>query len=260
MLAQGANWIAPCHGDLPIHRGVFDGLLPLLAHGALEGGKPPSPAAGVAVDLQPLFANPDVRHFVESARQSTGVRGVALRTRDVGLSAGNPLTARFVPMAAPQVPAALRVALRAIGVALRDARKCPLRAACVCWLGTQCLLAIHPFRDGNGRSMRAWFAANCLRHVGPAPSALLAVLLADGGDAQRYHQAAWALRAGMAEPMARLFIDAEAEARAYLDTWFGAPIHHGFLMECHAWLRARLAYPMNDQCGIDSGRASNRRA
>jgi len=104
------------------------------------------------------------------------------------------------------------------------------------------LLAIHPLRDGNGRSVRAFLAATCLRHTGPAPTFALAMCLAHAGGAQRYHQAAWALRSGWADPMARLFIDAESQARQYLATALAASsVGSGFLRACHSWLRTQLS-------------------
>lgn len=241
VLAHDASLLPAWGNDLPISAALFSSVLPFLAHDALEIDEPPVHEVDSIKRLRSLFASPMVQHFVADARSATCNRNLALRTKDVGLRSGNPLTGRFLPMEAAKVPAALHAALVMIGGALARAVDHPRASLLVAWLASQCLLTIHPFRDGNGRSMRAFFAASCLRSVGPAPTAILATLLAHAGGGHRFHQAAWALRTGVSDPMIMLFTDAEAEAREYLAPLLGeASVPDDFVVGCHAWLRSKL--------------------
>lgn len=195
--------------QLPLHAGAFQASLPLLRHGALDADHAPEldPARGVR--LRRSFAETRVKGFVADARKLACNQDLALRNRAVHLRTENALTGRFVPPAAGDVRAALATALKCIDAMLESHRGDAGKTAICALLGAQILLTIHPFRDGNGRTARMFFAAKVLRHLGPAPTALLGMLLMHRSGAHQYHQACWALRAGDAEPIVGLFVDSE---------------------------------------------------
>ena len=201
------------------------------------------------------FTDTQVRSFVADARKLACEPALTLRNTAVHLRTENVLTGRFVPPAASNVRAALATALKSIDAALESHRGDTGKAVIGALLGSQILLTIHPFRDGNGRTARTFFAAKLLRYVGHAPAAVLGMLLMHRAGAHQYHQASWALRAGDVEPMVSLFIGSQHLAHELIlqDSAGNLP-QAAFLEYCWNWVREMR------QCGTFSGIASNRRA
>lgn len=104
------------------------------------------------------------------------------------------------------------MALRYIEAALSRLEGDSVKTAICALLGSQILLTIHPFADGNGRTARMYFAAKVLRRIGPVPAAILGMMLIYRGGAHLYHLASWELRAGNVEPMVELFANSVALA------------------------------------------------
>src|SRR5690606_37343058 len=102
---------------------------------------------------------------------------LAMRSGDVCFRTENLLTSGFIPPDAREAKAALAVALAEIEAATQEAQGKSDKVAICAMLGAQALLTIHPFKDGNGRTARMFMAAKVLRHLGPAPTALLGMLL-----------------------------------------------------------------------------------
>lgn len=224
--------------QLPIHAGAFRTLLPLLRHGALDADHVPALDPDLGARLGRSFTDIRVRGFVADARKLACDPDLALRNRAVHLRTENALTGRFVPPAASDVRAALATALKSIDAALESHRGDAGKAAICALLGAQILLTIHPFRDGNGRTARMFFAAQLLRHLGPAPTGLLGMMLMHRAGAHQYHQASWALRAGDAEPMVALFVGSERLAHERLCQSLPTNLSQaGFLAHCWAGLR-----------------------
>lgn len=188
-----------------------------------------------------VFQGSTVKRFVADARRVSGDGTLSIRAVDVRFRAENLLTSRFVPPAATGVGAALRSALPGIESAFERWHGDPDKVAICAMLGAQALLTIHPFKDGNGRTARMFMAAKVLRHLGPAPTALLGMLLLHRSGGHQYHQAAWALRAGDAEPMVDLFIEAERLAyERFIKDLPAGDVPAGFLAECRDELRMLL--------------------
>lgn len=195
--------------QLPLHTHAFSALLPLLLHGATDAGGVKALTDGRLSRLGEMFVQPKVKKFVADARILAEDPTLAIRDRGVYLRTENPLTAQFIPPRADGVARALEAALTSIRTALVRCRGEFAKSAICAVLGEQILLTIHPFRDGNGRTARMFFAAQLLRHVGPAPTGLLGMLLMHRAGGHQYHQASWALRAGNVEPMVDLFVSSE---------------------------------------------------
>ena len=182
-----------------------------------------------------------VKRFISDARRVDDDEKLSLRSMDICLRTENLLTSRFLPPPRTEVRKALNVALGEIDSALQEARGSPDKSATCAMLAAQVLLTIHPFVDGNGRTARMFMAANVLRYVGPAPTALLGMLLMHRSGAHQYHQAAWALRAGDAAPMVDLFIEAERLAHdRFIKDLPAGEVSPGFLAECRDELRLLL--------------------
>ena len=212
----------------------FSALLPVLRHGAIGADSVPELEPCLISRLASAFPGTGIRQFVADARDVSKERRLALRTGDVLLQTENPLTAGFSPPSAKDVEPALGIALRSINAAL-DRDQGDFRKAAICaLLGSQILLTIHPFRDGNGRTARMFFAAKVLRHIGPSPSVLLGLLLIHRAGGHQYHQAAWAFRAGDVEPMLGLFVSSVRLAAEQLLPNAQAEMPPEVLLE-HCW-------------------------
>lgn len=207
VLSEGAAH--PCNEQASLQSDVvaFTALLALLRHGAMGSDAVPKPAPGLAGKLERSFGDSRVKAFVADARALPDEVGLAIRSGGVHLRTDNRLTARFLPPSADEVSAALGIALKAIQSALERHRGKAARVAACALIGSQIMLTIHPFPDGNGRTARMFFAAQLLRYQVPAPTALLGMMLMYRGGAHRYHQASWELRAGNVEPMVELFAE-----------------------------------------------------
>lgn len=188
--------------------------------------------------LDSAFAGTRVKHFVADAKRLASPSEIEIRAGGVRLRTENLLTGRFVPPAASEVDAALATALRCVDAALELHRGEAEKAAVIALVGSQILLTIHPFRDGNGRTARMFLAAKVLRHVGPAPTALLGMLLMQRSGAHQYHQAAWAFRAGDAEPLIALFAESERLAAERMLRGAGEQLAPAALLE-HCWKELR---------------------
>lgn len=224
--------------QLPLHAHAFSAVLPALRHGAMVVDNAPALEPGLVTRLEEAFIHSGVKRFVADAKKLAGDTGLVIRSRDVYLRTENPLTARFIPPAAGNVGAALDSALKSIDAALESHRGHAGKTAICALLGSQILLTIHPFRDGNGRTARMFLAAKLLRSLGPAPTALLGMLLMHRAGAHQYHQASWALRAGDAEPMVALFVGSERLAHERLCQSLPTNLSQaGFLAHCWAGLR-----------------------
>lgn len=225
--------------QLPLNAEAFSALLPLLRHGAIDADGAPAFEPDFAVRLASAFTETRVKRFVASAQNLADETRLAIRNRAVYLRTENPLTARFIPPAAGNVGAVLGTALISIETALELHRGHAGKTAVCALLGSQILLTIHPFGDGNGRTARMFFAAQLLRHLGPAPTALLGMLLMHRAGAHQYHQASWALRAGDAEPMVALFVGSEKLAHERLFQGSATTLSQaGFLERCWSELQA----------------------
>lgn len=215
-------------------------LQPLLAHGAMES---PSTGEGPQRDLaelRRLFQPGTPAGFLRDASRYAGGGRWTWRRRQVLLDSGHLLTARFTPPRASEVPEAMRIALAGIRQASAlDAS--PQAQACLALAAYQLLLTIHPFEDGNGRTMRGMYACR-LAAAAPSAAALLALPMLFSGGGARYHEAAWSFRAGDARPLVELYLDALAQADVLLaalqrDVGGGAAL----LRAAHAALRAGTA-------------------
>lgn len=193
-----------CRYDLDERQ--FHALLPLLQHQAFDGKEPPAPASDLPGALPFLFQG-GAASFLRDARKVAPEAPIMFRRGLVGLRSANPLTDGFVPLAAERVPGAVRLALNLAGRTFgRDGMDVSQTAFGIV-LATHVLLTIHPFPDGNGRVARMFFAASVLRHIGPAPSALLGLLVMQHqAGAQQFHQALWSLRRGESEPLITLYL------------------------------------------------------
>ena len=223
---------------LPLDVAGFEAVLPLLTHGAIEGSAVPVVDRILALRLESAFAGTKSKHYVADARRLAGRSEIGIRSVDVRLRTENLLTGRFVPPPASQVDAALVTALRCIDSTLALHRGDVGKSAVIALVGSQILLTIHPFRDGNGRTARMFLAAKVLRHVGPAPTALLGMLLMQRSGAHQYHQAAWAFRAGDAEPLVALFTESERLAAERMVRGAGERLAPAALLE-HCWRELR---------------------
>lgn len=224
---------------LPLSVGMFQAIAPLLRHGALDASAAPVLDLALAGQLQQAFTDTKVRHFIADARKLAEREDISIRNGAVYLRTENALTGRFVPPAASGADVALGRALHCIEAALALHRGDRAQSAICALVSSQILLTIHPFRDGNGRTARMFHAAKVLRHLGPAPSALLGLLLLQRSGAHQYHQATWALRAGDAEPMVALFVDAERLAvERILPDPSSRPSPAALLEHCWSELRA----------------------
>ena len=175
----------------------------------MDASHAPALDPSLGVQLNCAFADARVKYFIADAKHLADEPGLAIRNTAVYLRTENTLTGRFIPPAAGDVGTTLATALKLFDVELESRRKSAGKTALCALLASQILLTIHPFRDCNGRTSRLFFAAKVLRHLGPAPTAILGMLLMQRAGAHQYHQAAWALRAGDAEPMATLFAGSE---------------------------------------------------
>lgn len=140
------------------------------------------------------------RELTRGLQQDSGV----LRTQWVWIKGDSPVTADYVAPHHERVPAALEDL-----VAFMNRRDIdPLAQAAIAHAQFE---TIHPFTDGNGRTGRALISALLLargvtRHVIlPVSSGLL-------HDTEGYIQALTDYRAGNAEPIIELFIDATQKA------------------------------------------------
>ena len=140
------------------------------------------------------------RELTRGLQQDSGV----LRTQWVWIKGDSPVTADYVAPHHERVPAALEDL-----VAFMNRRDIdPLAQAAIAHAQFE---TIHPFTDGNGRTGRALISALLLargvtRHVIlPVSSGLL-------HDTDGYIQALTNYRAGDAEPIIELFIDAAQKA------------------------------------------------
>lgn len=195
-------------GRYDVDEQQFHAVLPLLRHQAFEGEGPPPQDPALSNMLPTLFQG-GARRFLDDARRIAPEAPIMFRRGLVGLRSGNPMTARFVPPPAERVPAALRLALSLTDRALACDRMHVSQKALSIVLATHVLLTIHPFPDGNGRVTRMFCAASVLRHIGPAPSAILAlVVMQHHAGAQPFHQALWSLRRGDVDPLAALYLRA----------------------------------------------------
>lgn len=215
---------------------VFVALVPLLYHGALDSDAPVlEPRHGFA-QLRRLFRGPGTAGFLRDAAAYAGGGRWAWRRGQVLLATGHPLTARFTPPQAADVPAAMRIALAAISDATMRAAS-PEALACLALVAYQVLLTIHPFEDGNGRTMRGVYACRVAR-AGPSAPALLALALMFGGDAARYHEAAWAFRAGEPDLLLHRYFEALEHAEGLLGDALGTTVPFGRISGLlHAVLR-----------------------
>lgn len=164
------------------------------------------PDPGLARVLARSFWDASLKGFVADAR-ALGGGALSIRNGNVCLKTDNAITASFFPPPAAEVRSALAVALRSIHAVLRDCGSDSARIGVCSLIGSQILLTIHPFSDGNGRTARMFYAAQLLRHRATAPSALLGMMLMYRAGGHPYHQASWALRAGDVWPMTRLYAD-----------------------------------------------------
>lgn len=229
----------------PLHPEAFSTLLPLLRHGALAAEGAPALDCGLVHRLVGAFTDARKKRFVLHARKLADDPDLSIRRNGVYLRTENTLTARFIPPHAREVGPALTNALKSIDAVLLSNRGNPGKTAICLVLGSQILATIHPFNDGNGRTARMFFAAKILRHLGPAPTTLLGILLMSRAGAHQYHQASWALRAGDAEPMVALFVGSERLAHAFLYQSATANMSQTELLE-HCWTKLRVALP----CGF----------
>lgn len=218
---------------------AFAALLPLLRHGAMDSGSAPAPTPGLVAMLERSFDDVRIKQFVEDARSFPDAEALAVRKRNVCLRTTDNLTSRFRPPFAADVGAALSTCLKTTQASLQQAAGNPAKVAICAQLGSQVLLTIHPFQDGNGRTARMFFAANLLKRGVAAPTALLGMMLMYRSGSHQYHQASWELRAGNVEPMVRLFAESTALAQSRLMqhvTFDRSP--ENFLAHCWHELRA----------------------
>lgn len=215
----------------------FEDLLPLLRHGAMESTDEPVADGELASTLRRSFEEASVCRFVKDARVLSGAE-LAIRIGDVRLRTEDALSATFSPPPADHVASSLGMALRYIETSLFRHLHDPAKAATCALLGSQILLTIHPFSDGNGRTARMYFAAKTLRHAGPVPGALLGLMLMYRGGAHRYHLASWELRAGNVEPMAELFAESVRAANELFSCRGDSSDSKSFTVRCWRDLRA----------------------
>lgn len=215
LLSAAETCPIPGDWELRPHLDAFERLVPWMAHGALDRGATHALGADRArfVELQNSFSGTAVEQYVRDARRLARERSLRIRDGNVGLRCANMLTARSRPPPAGPARQALQTLLRNTNALLRNAKSdTQARPVIISLVGAHAALAIHAFRDGNGRTARHYFAANVARHIGPAPTAILAWLLLGRSGAHRYHQCFWLLRAGDPLPMIDLFVEGERMA------------------------------------------------
>ena len=238
VLREGAARQAKEDAPLRMHPRAFDAVLPLLRHGVMESTDLPLAEEGLGATLRESFQGSGTSHFIADAQALSGRSDLAIRRTLVRLRTEHAITARFRPPAAKDVPSSLGTALRFIEASLARHRGDAARAAICALLGSQVLLTIHPFPDGNGRTARMYFAAKLLQHLVPAPAALLGMMLMYRGGAHRYHLASWELRSGDVEPMVDLFASSVALAHELFMQETSPDQPQGSFL-AHCWRRLR---------------------
>lgn len=240
LLGDGVASVEGSRLSLPEHATPANALLPLLCHGAMESPAPPDFPNALQARLHGAFATPTVKRFVRDARAVSGNPALRVRAGEVLLRTDNPLTARFRPPRASDVHESLANALLAIEQALLEHRREPWTVAVTALVGSQILLTIHPFADGNGRTARFYYAAQLSRFGALDAVAILAMMLMYRGGANAYHQASWQFRAGDASPMVELFLRSAGVAMALLPASAAAAemSERDFMLHCWEQLRA----------------------
>lgn len=237
ILCEGAA--VPWRESFEANRIAFTALLPLLRHRALQANDAPLFEMTLASRLERSFKNARTRTFVTDARALADGTALAIRKRNVRLKTDNYLTSRFLPPHAAEVDSALGTTLKAIETSLQVHQSDKAKATVCALLGSQAILTIHPFADGNGRTARMFFASQLLRYQVFVPNVLLGMILMYRGGAHQYHQASWQLRAGHAGPMVTLFADSVKFASAvFTDAISRTGSPEKFLRHCWQELRA----------------------
>lgn len=184
--------------------------VPFCAHGAIEASHAPAPNMASIQQVGSLFRTAALKGLARDASIMEG-KGLKLRSGSARLVSDNPLSALFIPPAAGQTAEAVRLVFHWLDHYSRAGER-PEQAAYLIFMAYLALLTIHPFEDGNGRTMRRFFAARILQAGSPDTIALLGMLLAHRGNSQEFHLATWAFRAGDPEPALRLFDSALGQA------------------------------------------------
>ncbi|HEU4812842.1 MAG TPA: Fic family protein [Xanthomonadaceae bacterium] len=205
----------------------------------MDAGSAPAPTPYLYSRLERAFEDTRIKEFVSDARSFPDAEALVVRKHNVCLKTTDSLTSRFRPPFAADVGPVLSTCLKATQESLRRVEGNAAKVAICAQLGSQILLTIHPFQDGNGRTARMFFAANLLKRGVAAPTALLGMMLMYRSGSHQYHQASWEFRAGNVEPMVRLFAESTALAQSRLMqhvTFDRSP--ENFLAHCWHELRA----------------------
>lgn len=229
---------------------LFWMLIPLIQHDAFRTDSPPRADPRVAALLADAFYGCDAARFFADAGRLFGAN-VSMRSRPIGFQSKDPIIGRLIVGCQPDMTGLVAYALKCLGDAAAANREHPQRQVVALLIGVQILLTIHPFRDGNGRAMRAFFAARLRRDPGPCPVSLMAFLLMRQlGGARPFQQVNWAFRAGDPIPLIEMFQHSRRLAHGVLSSLETAEPREGAVLDqCWSALRRMSMSIETDQSG-----------
>lgn len=203
-------------------------MLPLYRHDSLRServfrdeieliAKKVLPAAD-SVALQRWASCSTTRDFIRGGMKFTGFP-VELRDSDIRISTDNSFSVDFSPPNPRRAATALQVLLQHSSPRIRGASDSNgiIGAALSAYF---IFLTIHPFKDGNGRTARFYFAACISRLETTSPIFLLALALMHRDRSSAFHLAAKAARIGSLD----MLMETYSESIALASTLFSDEI------------------------------------
>ncbi|MCC8556036.1 Fic family protein [Xanthomonas hortorum] len=155
-----------------------------------------------------------------------------IRSNTIAINSDNIFTRKFIPPAAPQVPAACAFSLRNFWEQVSACKQVGSDVATILALFF-ILLTIHPYSDGNGRVFRRLFASHIYRAKGPNIYLVLGLALLYRERGVTFHMTASMARLGNFDAMAQEYGSCvesarelfRPEARAISDAIEGGDLH-----------------------------------